>query len=48
MPEAWQSVSTLDGGCAYLPGVNTPLTWAAGSLQGASKQYMELLRAMEQ
>ncbi len=47
VPEAWQSVSTLDGGCAYLPGVNTPLTWAAVSLQGASKRYMELLRAIE-
>ncbi|MDO5296631.1 MAG: hypothetical protein Q4F00_08370 [bacterium] len=47
VPEAWQSVSTLDGGCAYLPGVNTPLTWAAVSLQGASKTYMELLQAAE-
>ena len=32
VPEAWQCVSTLDGNKAYLPGVNTPLTWAKTSL----------------
>ncbi|MBQ7568858.1 hypothetical protein IJT17_08645, partial [bacterium] len=47
VPEAWQSVSTLQGNIAYLPGVNTPLTWAVVSLQSASKCYMELLKALE-
>lgn len=44
VPEAWQSVSTLDGRVAYLPGTNTPLTWAAVSLWGVSQDYLELLR----
>lgn len=47
VPEAWQSVSTLDGGRAPLPGVNTPLTWAQVSLYEASDAYMTGLLRLE-
>ncbi len=48
VPEAWQCVSTMQTGQkGYLPGVNTPLTWAAVSLWGASEMYSNLLKDLE-
>ncbi len=48
VPEAWQCVSTLIPHVnSYLPGVNTPLTWAEASLWNASNKYIEFLRLME-
>lgn len=44
VPEAWQYVSTVEGGKAALPGVNTPLTWAQVSLHEASVAFLEELR----
>ncbi|MGM9999161.1 MAG: hypothetical protein ACI38Q_07200 [Candidatus Bruticola sp.] len=49
VPEAWQCVSTLppNSGKAYLPGVNTPLTWAESSLWMATNHYISVLTCLE-
>ena len=49
VPEAWQCVSTLPPNSqkAYLPGVNTPLTWAEASLWQATNRYLTVLKNLE-
>lgn len=49
VPEAWQCVSTLPPHSqkAYLPGVNTPLTWAEASLWMATNHYVAVLTRLE-
>lgn len=47
VPEAYQHVSTFDGGTRMVPGVNTPLAWAASSLYGAARDYLQVLQRME-
>ena len=49
VPEAWQCVSTLPPHSqkAYLPGVNTPLTWAEASLWMATNHYAAVLTRLE-
>ncbi len=47
VPEAYQHVSTLDGKTRMMPGVNTPLAWAASSLYGAAQTYLATLRRLE-
>ena len=49
VPEAWQCVSTLPPHSqkAYLPGVNTPLTWAEASLWMATNHYIAVLTRLE-
>lgn len=48
VPEAYESVSALDGGRAYLPGVNTPLAWGQASLLSASESFHEMLLRYEE
>lgn len=48
VPEAWQCVSTVDGKKAYLPGLNSPLTWAKASLYAACVQHQRNLARLEQ
>ena len=45
MPEAWEGVSTLPphSQIAYLPGINTPLTWAEASLWEATQRVLQLV-----
>lgn len=47
VPEAWQAVSNVDQQINYLPGVNTPLSWAKASLWEASESYAELLKMVQ-
>ncbi|MBQ7529816.1 hypothetical protein IJT10_07980 [bacterium] len=47
VPEAWQCVSTIDGQKAYLPGLNSPLTWAKASLYAACVQHQKTLVRLE-
>lgn len=48
VPEAWQCVSTLDGRKAWLPGVNTPLTWAKTSLNLTLNYHSDNLTRLEE
>lgn len=45
VPEAWEGVSTLPphSQIAYLPGINTPLTWAEASLWEATQRVLQLV-----
>jgi hypothetical protein len=47
VPEAYEAVSASDGGTRYVPGVNTPLAWAAASLYAASRQLLSNLETHE-
>ncbi|MEW5822707.1 MAG: hypothetical protein AB1782_21110 [Cyanobacteriota bacterium] len=47
IPEAYMAVPSLDGKVKFLPGTNTPLTWAETSLNGASEQYIKNLDRLE-
>jgi hypothetical protein len=47
VPEAYEAVSALDSSTRYLPGADTPLSWAAASLYAASRQLRVNLEACE-
>lgn len=48
VPEAWQCVSAIiPGSRGWLPGINTPLTWAEVSLSQATGSLIHILTTLE-
>lgn len=48
LPEAYQAITDSKGNVKYVPGTNTPLTWAQSSNLLATKMFMQNLKTLEE